>query len=193
MYCVFNMYRVFKEMVIVRNGHGFVVGALALAAFLAAGPALAQTAGYSDVPDRYRVELGGFRIGASTELTFNTSGIFMPAIDFESLGVLENTTRFYVEGFWRPGRRHQLSLSWYKNNREGDPTIVQRDFVWGDRVISAGGTVTAHAGSHYLSSVYRFAAYKNDRFEIGPSLGIGYLSLDASIRGEGSVSLPGGG
>jgi hypothetical protein len=48
--------------------------------------------------------------------------------------------------------------------------------------------VTAEAHSSYLSGVYRFAAYKNDRFEIGPSLGIGYLSLDAGISGQGTAT-----
>jgi hypothetical protein len=55
-------------------------------------------------------------------------------------------------------------------------------------VISAGVTVTARVNSNYLSGVYRFAAYKNDRFEVGPSLGIGHLSIDAGISGQGSVS-----
>ena len=167
-----------------------VAGLAAVACLLACG-ALAQTAGYSDVPDRFRLETGGFRIGAATELRFNTSGILLPPVDFEDLNVSENTTRFYIEGFWRPGRRHQLSLSWYKNDREGDPATVEREFVWGDRVINAGASVTAHVGSNYLSGVYRFAVYKNDRFEIGPSVGIGHLHLDAGIRGEANVAIPG--
>ena len=41
--------------------------------------------------------------------------------------------------------------------------------------------------SNYLSGVYRFAAYKNDRFEIGPALGLGYLSIEAGIGGQGSA------
>jgi hypothetical protein len=40
----------------------------------------------------------------------------------------------------------------------------------------------------WVSGVYRFAAYLNDRFEVGPALGIGYLSLDASIRTTPSVT-----
>jgi hypothetical protein len=104
------------------------------------------------------------------------------------LNLPDNTTRFYVEGFWRPWRRHQFSLSWYRNSRDGSPKTVERDFTWGDRVITAGLSVTGHASSNYLSGVYRFAAYKNDRFEIGPSLGLGYLSLEAGIRGQGTVT-----
>jgi hypothetical protein len=158
---------------------------------LVAGTALAQPAPYSDVPETFRIEAGGFRIGADTNLTFNTSGGASQPVDFESLDVPENATRFYVEGFWRPGRRHELSLSWYSNHREGPGQTVRRDFTWGDRVITAGANVRGTVGSNYISGVYRFAAYKNDRFEIGPSVGLGHLSLDAGIAGEIDVSAGG--
>jgi hypothetical protein len=174
----------------------FALG-VAAAAFVSASSALAQLADYSDVPDRFRIEAGGFRIGAETELSFNTTGGIRPPVDFEALNVPDSTTRFYIEGFWRPWRRHQFSLSWYRNKRDGDPTTVQRDIVWGDRVITAGATVTGRVSSSYLSGVYRFAAYKNDRFEIGPAVGLGHLSIEAGIEGQlsasgsaGSVSQP---
>jgi hypothetical protein len=165
---------------------------LAAGACLLAGPALAQPASYSDVPDRFRLEAGGFRIGASTSLTFNTAGLLTTPVDFERLNVPEDATRFYIEGFWRPSRRHDLSLSWYRNRRDGDPKTVERDFTWGDRVITAGVSVTGRARSSYLSGVYRFAAYKNDRFEVGPALGIGFLWLEAGIRGQGGASAAAG-
>jgi hypothetical protein len=171
----------------VRAIHGSFAFGLVAASVLLAGSAQAQTTGYSDVPDTFRIEAGGFRIGSDTQLSFNTSGGPRPPVDFESLDVPESTTRFYIEGFWRPGRRHQFSLSWYDNNREGDSRTVERDFTWGDQVITAGATVTGRVSSSYVSGVYRFAAYKNDRFEIGPALGIGYLNLEAGIRGQVSV------
>jgi hypothetical protein len=152
----------------------------------------AQTGSYSDVPDKFRIEAGGFRIGADTELTFSTEGGSRPPVNFEGLNLPHNATRFYLEGFWRPWRRHEFSLSWYSHNRSGEPLTAQRDITWGDQVIHAGATVEGKVDSSYLSGVYRFAAYKNDRFEIGPSIGIGYLSLDAGISGNGSVTTPSG-
>jgi len=166
--------------------------ALATATLLFAGSALAQPVSYTDVPDRFRIEAGGFRIGAATDLTFHASGGAISPVDFESLNVPSDATRFYIEGFYRPWRRHQFSLSWYRNNRDGQPTTTARDFTWGDRVITAGATVTGHVNSNYLSGVYRFAAYKNDRFEIGPSIGVGHLSLTAEITGQLSLSGTGG-
>jgi hypothetical protein len=174
------------------------VGSSAAALLLFAVSATAQSStSYSDVPDRFRLEVGGFRIGANTDLTFNTSGGSRTPVDFEVLDLPDTSTRAYVEGFWRPWRRHQFSLSFYQNNREGDSTTVEREFTWGDRVVTVGTTVRVQVDSHYFSGVYRFAAYKNDRFEIGPSLGIGHLSLGAGIGGQltvpgtgGTVSVP---
>jgi hypothetical protein len=56
--------------------------------------------------------------------------------------------------------------------------------------VSAGASATGHVRTSYFSGVYRFAAYKNDRFEIGPALGIGYLSIEAGIGGHVSVTTP---
>jgi hypothetical protein len=158
--------------------------ALGFALSLAASDGLAQTSSGSDVPDHFRLELGGFRIGANTVLRLDDGAGTGSDVDFEdTLAVPETATRFYVEGYWRVGRRHQLSLGWFGNSRQGPSQTLSRDVVWGDHVFSAGADVQGEASTDYFSGVYRFAAYRSDRFEIGPSVGIGYLSVDAAIRG----------
>jgi hypothetical protein len=80
----------------------FAVG-LAGAALLRGSAALADSASASDVPDRFRIEAGGFRLGSDTELTFNTQGTAgRPPVSFEGLNLPDTSTRFYIEGFWRP-------------------------------------------------------------------------------------------
>lgn len=160
------------------------VGPAALLLSLAASECVAQTAtSFSDVPDHYRLEVGGFRIGSNTTLRLNGDAGGGTEVDFEdSLAVPETTTRLYVEAYWRVGRRHQLSLGWFRNKREGPSRPLSRDIEWGDRVFTVGTQVQGEAGTSYYSGVYRFAAYRNDRFEIGPAAGFGYLSLDAAIR-----------
>jgi hypothetical protein len=56
-----------------------------------------------------------------------------------------------------------------------------------------GLTVQAETSAEILTGYYRFAIVRNDRFEIGPSLGFGYLWLDATLRATGSVSGGGAG
>ena len=36
----------------------------------------------------------------------------------------------------------------------------------------------------FLSAAYRWSVYKNDKFEIGPAIGLGYFWLDASLTGR---------
>jgi hypothetical protein len=164
------------------------VATLGLALSLAASDGLAQTSSWSDVPDHFRLEVGGFRIGANTVLRLDDGTGSGSDVDFEdTLAVPETATRFYVEGYWRVGRRHQLSLGWFENSRQGPTQTLSRDVTWGDHVFTVGTDVQGEASTDYFSGVYRFAAYRNDRFEIGPSLGIGYLSVDAAIRGTATA------
>jgi len=175
------------------NGAWIAAGVVSLA--LAAAPGYAQSSG--DVPDRFRIELGGFRVGSHTDLRLNSGAGGGTDVDFESeLALPETSTSFYGEGFWRLGRRHQVSLGWFHNGREGPGRTLSRDITWGDHVFTTNTQVKGAVASDYFDGAYRFAAYRNDTFEIGPSIGIGYLSLDASIGAvagagpafEGSVS-----
>ncbi len=43
-----------------------------------------------------------------------------------------------------------------------------------------------------LSTYYRFAVSKRDRFEIGVATGLGFLQLRASVKAQGSLTGPGG-
>lgn len=166
------------------------IGIAGMMLALAAPPGLAQTAGsFTDVPDHYRLEVGGFRLGSDTDLRLNNGTGGGDDVHFEDgLAVPDTSTRFYVEGFWRIGRRHQLSLGWFRTSREGPGRVLSRDISWGDHVFTVGTEVKGNAGANYFSGVYRFAAYRNDRFEVGPALGLGHLSLDAGITATASGS-----
>lgn len=166
------------------------IGAGLMILALVATPAIAQSSGsYNDVPDRFRIEVGGFRIGSDTQFRLNDGTGGGTDVDFEKdLSLDDTSTRFYVEGYWRVARRHQVSLSWFHLSRQGPGRTLSRDVVWGDHVFTANTPVTGEASSNYLSGVYRFAAYRNDRFEIGPSLGFGHLSLDATISGVTTIA-----
>lgn len=150
-------------------------------ALAAASPSRAQS--FSDVPDTFRLEIGGFRIGSDTQLDLNHQ-----TVDFESDLDLEDTAnRGFVELFWRPGRRHLLSASYQRFNRDGPGRTLERDITWGGEVYPAGFTARGTTGSDYISGAYRFAVYRNDRFEIGPAIGIGFLKVEASIEATGTV------
>jgi predicted porin len=72
-------------------------------------------------------------------------------------------------------------------SRERAGYTLQRDFVWGGQTYNAGLTASSTSGAKVLGGYYRFAIVRNDQFEIGPSIGVGHLALDAGIKATGTV------
>ncbi len=161
-----------------------------LAAGLLASPVLAQSpsGAWNGLPDRVRIDAGYFRISADTVLRFDAGSGAAGDIDFErDLGLNPQADTFWIDGTWRVGRRHQLKLGFTRLSRDRGGFTLQRDFSWGGEVYSAGLSASADTGSDILGGYYRFAIVRNERFEIGPAVGIGYLSLTARIRATGTV------
>jgi hypothetical protein len=79
------------------------------------------------------------------------------------------------------------SLNYTRSSRQGDGRTLTRDVAWGDQVFTAGLTVESESSADITAGYYRFAIVRNDRSAIGPALGLGYLSLEATIRATGLV------
>ncbi len=110
-------------------------------------------------------------------------------VNFEKdLGVEKNVDTFWVDGAWRLARRHQVKLSYTQLSRDQPGYEFVRDFTWGGEVYTAGLSASTTTGADILGGYYRFAIVRNDRFEIGPTVGVGYLRLNAGIRATGTVA-----
>ena len=171
------------------------VRAAALGAAMLTAPAWAQTSPgtWNDLPDRFQVDTGYFHIDSTAVLRFQGGPGVSGDVSFENdLGVDPNANTFWVDATWRLGRRHQLKLGYTRYDRTGTDHTLQRDFVWGGQTFNTGLVANSTTGVDILGGYYRFALYRNERFEVGPTLGIGYLWLSAGIRAEGTVTGPGG-
>lgn len=156
--------------------------------FAQAGTQPTSAASWNGLPDRFQIDTGYFRLQADSVLRFKGADV-----DFEKdLGVDSNVDTFWLDGTWRVGRRHQLKLAFTRIRRDRKSYSLQRDFVWGGETYSAGLEATTTTGTDLLGGYYRFAVVRNDRFEIGPALGVGYLWLDATIAATGTVNTAGG-
>jgi len=164
-----------------------VLGA-AVAAALLVSPAHAQSSGsFTDVPDRFQIDTGYFRISANTVLRYNGDQGSGDVAFERDLGVNKDADTFWLDATWRVGRRHQLKLAYTKLDRNRANYTLTRDFTWGGETYSVGLDAQTSTGADILGGYYRFALVRNERFEIGPALGVGYLWLDASIRATGTV------
>jgi hypothetical protein len=170
------------------------VGGL-LAAGLLVSPAFAQSSPgtWNDLPDRFQIDTGYFRLTSNTLLRYNGPQGGSGEVSLEDdLGVNDQVNTFWVDATWRVGRRHQLKLAFTRFNRERQDYTLQRDFTWGGETYEAGLNAATSNDNAIVGGYYRFAVFRNDRFEIGPSIGIGYLKLEARIQATGTVTGPGG-
>jgi hypothetical protein len=157
--------------------------------------ATASEAGtWNGLPDRFQIDAGFFRITGNTVLRLTRGTGAASEVDFENdLGLQPNANTFWVDSTWRVGKRHQLKLAFTKLTRESQGRTLSRTFTWNDKVFSAGLSSQATAGTNMTSGYYRFALVQKERFEIGPAVGVGYLTLKAGIKASGAVTLPGSG
>jgi hypothetical protein len=149
-------------------------------------------AAQTDVPDRFRLEIGGFAVDAETQLRLSSERLPGDVVTFETdLSLPDNSQRVYLDAYWRAGRRHLLDVSYARLHRDGAGTTLQRDIVWGDTVFPVGVQATASVESDYLSGAYRFAIFRNEKVEVGPALGFGYLWIKAGITATGTIDANG--
>jgi hypothetical protein len=150
--------------------------------------AQSPSASWSDLPDRFQIDTGYFALTSDTILRYNGPRGGSGEVNLEDdLGLTDQVDTFWVDATWRVGRRHQLKLAYTGFSRERADYTLQRDFIWGGETYTAGLSASTSDDNDLVGGYYRFAAFRNDRFEIGPTLGIGYLSLEARIQATGTV------
>jgi hypothetical protein len=153
----------------------------------------APPATWNDLPDRFQIDTGYFRLASDTLLRYNGPRGGSGEISLEDdLGVDDQVDTFWVDATWRVGRRHQLKLAYTRFNRDRADYTLQRDFTWGGETYSAGLSASTSNRNSVVGGYYRFALFRNDRFEIGPTIGIGYLKLEARIQATGTATGTGG-
>ena len=99
-------------------------------------------------------------------------------------------TRSGSTRIWRVGRRHQLEAGLHQaqprpgrlHARSATSPGAARPTTPGSRRPRRRPAPTS------LGGYYRFAAYRNERFEIGPTIGVGYLSDAAPASGPRAPS-----
>jgi hypothetical protein len=166
---------------VIMRAFAAAAGLLALAV-----PAFAQdpAATWNGLPDRFQIDAGYFRLDADTVLRFQGS----EDVDFErDLAVPEGTNTFWLDATWRAGRRHQIKLSFTRLSRDRAAHTLTRDFTWGGQTYPAGLTADSDTSANVFGGYYRFSLLRKERYEAGPTVGIGHLALDARIRATGTV------
>ena len=154
------------------------VPALAQAPAAAPVPQPAAPRPWSDLPERFQIDAGYFRAQMTTALRLQGSVGPANDVSFEKdLGVADTAGTYWLDATIRMSRRNSFKINYLSVTREGQPRSLTRDFTWNGDTYSAGLTASGTIGMDLISTYYRFAVSKRDRFEIGVATGLGYLLL----------------
>lgn len=167
--------------------------AVAQAPVEAPAPPPSARQSWNGLPERFQVDAGYFRVQMTTGLRLE--GNVGPAneVSFEKdLGVSDTAGTYWVDATIRMSRRNSFKINYISVTREGQPQSLTRDFTWNDETYVAGLTASGTIGIDLISTYYRFAVSKRDRFEIGVATGLGYLKLEAAVKAQGSLTGPDG-
>ena len=166
------------------------LGAAIAAGLLAAAPARAQFPG--DVPENFRLRLGGIFASLDTKGSLSTSGVPDADIDLNNLlGQPDHKTAFRGDGYWNFLGRSYLDFGFLDFSRDSTKTISQ-DIHFGDATYTAGAEVVSKSTQRYIYGAFRYELFKNPSFHLGLSLGVSYTTLRAQLSASAGVVGPGG-
>jgi hypothetical protein len=162
--------------------------------FLAAAGARAQFPG--DVPDTFRLNLGGMYAWFNTNVTFQENltpgGPAGPGIDLEDLANLPGShAGFAARGYWQPLHRFYIDFGYVGFSRSKTQS-ASLDIPFGGVIYTAGASVSASMKSElpYLDLRYDFV--DNQSLKLGVTLGAAWSFLKADLTASAGVVGPGG-
>jgi hypothetical protein len=167
-----------------------VLGAAIAAGLLAAAPARAQFPG--DVPETFRLRLGGIFASLDTRASLSTSNIPDASVDLNNLlGQPDHRTTFRGDGYWNFAGRSYLDFGFLNFTTDSTRTVSQ-DIIFGNVTYTAGAQVASEDQQRYIYGAYRYEIFRNPSFHLGLSLGISYTTLKASLAASAGVIGPNG-
>jgi len=154
---------------------------------VATAPASAEMPG--DVPDRWRISLGGIAADAYTDAGLgSTSAGIGASINFEDIFNLpESKSTWRVEANWHINKRQYLDFGYFELNRSGS-RILEQDVNWGDFIFLADGKVTADFKSNFPYAAWRYDFLQLPQVRISGSAGLNYLGLESGLKADGTAT-----
>ena len=171
----------------------FIAAAVLL---LAAAVGSAQNQFPGDVPDTFRLRLGGMYAWFNTEVTFQENltpgGPIGAGVSMEDLlGVPGSRAGFTARGYWNVVGRFYVDFG-YTGFKRSRTESIGRDFTFGDATYTLGASVSADMKSQLPYFDFRYGIVKNDAMQFGITLGAAYPILEANASASAGIVGPGG-
>jgi hypothetical protein len=170
------------------NRRGLVAVAVLTMFLLASGvgsPA-AMAVEDNELVDRWEFDLGGFFLGSSTDVTLYSTllGQGTEVSLEDDLGFDSSDFSFHAKAAYLIGRRHQVSLGYYKLNRDSSQQI-DFELDWGDETFPLSATVIGYFDTTFLEFGYDFWLVTRERTALSLGLSLTYLSVEAGLGIDG--------
>jgi hypothetical protein len=155
---------------------------------LGSGAGLVRADFPGDVPDRFKVQLGGVRAQFTTQgslsVTNGPGGAFVDFEDIFDLPIAKSS--WSAVGFWRFSDKGYLDFGYVDYSRTGGHEISQ-DIVWGDHTLLANAIVEAKFETAFYYLAWRHDFLRLDQAHIGFSAGLSTLGLTSGLAANGNV------
>jgi len=138
--------------------------------------------------DRWNIRIGGFIAGVDSTVRIGLDNLSAGLdIDLEdALNLEKSVSAFRIDGRYRFGKglRHQVRLEYSAYHREAIRTIA-REIEFGDETYPIGTTVDSLFNLDIIKGSYSYSFLKDDRFDVGGSIGLFVLPIEAGINAAG--------
>jgi hypothetical protein len=155
--------------------------------------------------DTASFRIGGFITTFDTDVSVDgTTQRGTPINLGTDLGLDDSSTIGYVGVTWRPWEHHEFGLTYYQFDADSTRTTT-RDFTFRDTTYTANSVIAADFALDGYEAYYTWWAASNERWALGPRVGLVWFSLDLSVallvdangntfggarRGDASADLP---
>ena len=147
--------------------------------------------GANHLYDKFQFGISAADVILSSDIQINGSdGRIGTDIDLGTLGISKNAFAPAGGIAWRPGRRHQLEMSYLYISRSGSKVLTE-DIDFGDTTFTAGVSTKSRFSAPQLALTYRFAFMAKEKTQVGFQVGLGALFFSTSI--DALAGITGGG
>jgi len=147
-------------------------------AFFGIPDAFAESAVHPFITSKFTVQAGLYYPTQDINLRVDGSlGGENIEFDFdEQLGFRQEDDVFTLEMTWRFGRKWSLRMQHFQENRRSS-VVVETDIEWGDRVLTAGSSVTGGTGQKITRMFFGRAFDSSLQYDYGLGIGICQISV----------------
>ncbi len=144
---------------------------------LAVTPIAASAQMGAALPGKYRISGGWLSNSANASVRLDSPRFGMGTeVDFEDdLGFKNTVGSVFVQVAWQFAAKHRLDLAYNDIERTSIKNIT-REIQFGDQTYPVNAKVGGKFGTRFINLTYRYALYRREGFEIGPSLTIPFLT-----------------